>query len=32
MCGNCAYFQGICTMFDYPVNAGEVCDAWYPRG
>jgi hypothetical protein len=32
MCGNCAYFEGMCRMYDYPVDAGEVCDSWYPRG
>lgn len=31
MCGNCEYFNGYCTMYEYPVNAGQVCDSWYPR-
>ena len=31
LCANCGFFDGHCNMFDYPVNAGEVCDAWYPE-
>jgi hypothetical protein len=31
LCGNCQYFQGMCRMYDYPVNSGQVCDSWYPR-
>jgi hypothetical protein len=31
LCGTCRFFQGMCQMYDYPVNAGQVCDSWYPR-
>lgn len=30
MCANCEYFKGLCALYNYPVNAGEVCDSWYP--
>jgi prepilin-type processing-associated H-X9-DG protein len=32
LCANCGFFDGHCNMYDYPVNAGEVCDSWYPEG
>lgn len=31
MCASCEYFQGMCRLYDYPVDAGEVCDSWYPK-
>jgi hypothetical protein len=31
LCANCKFFRGICTMYDYPTDASQVCDSWYPR-